>query len=205
MNYFKQFSAIDCSSSSIIDVLSTRSQTTPGAALAYFYLDFNDNKGSKVETLLRSIIAQLFTQKAETSNILDELFDRNQDGASQPTQKELFIAFSCMVREFSTVYVVIDALDECSEQNDMLQMLRDIQQWRVENLHILVTSRQLPEIENYLSDLATDGLSLHGTDLDRDISLYIRERLKEDQTLARWPSEIQEQIWITLSQEARGM
>jgi hypothetical protein len=110
-----------------------------------------------------------------------------------------------MVREFSTVYVVIDALDECSELQETLQMLREIWQWDIENLHILVTSRQLPEIENSLSELATDELCLHGPGIDQDILLYIVERLKNDQKLAKWPSDIREQIQRTLNHGARGM
>lgn len=205
MNFPNQFPAIDCGSSSIIDVLFTRSHTTPGGALAYFYFDFNDNKGSKTEPLLRSIIAQLFTQKAETSAALDKLFDQHQDSVNQPTLSDLFTVLSSMVGEFSTVYVVIDALDECSELEQMLQMLRDIRQRNMENLHILVTSRQLPEIENSLSELTTDGLCLHGPCVDQDILLYIVERLKNDSKLAKWPPEVREEIRITLSRGAHGM
>jgi hypothetical protein len=110
-----------------------------------------------------------------------------------------------MVGEFSTVYIVIDALDECSELEKMLQMLRDIRQWNMENLHILVTSRELPEIENSFSKLTTDGLCLHGPCVDHDISQYIVERLKNDLKLAKWPPDVREEIRITLSCGARGM
>ena len=174
-------------------------------ALAYFYLDFNDRKGSRVEPLLRSIIAQLSTQKSETSPSLDKLFDQNKDGANQPTLKDLFIVLSCMVSEFSVVYIILDALDECSELDEMLQMLRDIHLWGAENLHILVTSRQLPEIENSLSEIVSDGLCLHGPCVDQDILLYIVERLKNDPKLAKWPPEVRDEIRITLSRGARGM
>jgi hypothetical protein len=110
-----------------------------------------------------------------------------------------------MAGEFSTVHIVIDALDECSELGEMLQMLHDIQQLNMKNVHILVTSRQLPEIESSLSELTTDRLFLKGPGVDHDIMLYIVERLKSDQKLTKWPPGIQEEIRIMLGRGACGM
>jgi hypothetical protein len=107
--------------------------------------------------------------------------------------------------EFKTVYVIIDALDECSELEEMLQMLHDIQQWNVESLHIIATSRQLSEVEKAISDIISDRLCLNGPAVNMDISVYISERLKSDQKLARWPAQVREAISTTLNRGAHGM
>jgi hypothetical protein len=200
-----KFSTVDNCSSSIIDALFTRYYSVSEAALAFFYLDFNDNNGSKVETLIRSIIAQLSGRKPEAPAALEKLFNQNQEGANQPTLKDLFTVLSQIIKEFSIVYIIIDALDECPELDEALQMLLDFRQWNIKDLHVLVTSRHLLEIESYLSDLTTDQVCLNGRGVEQDISLYIEDTLKKDLKLAKWPLEVRNEISITLSDGANGM
>jgi hypothetical protein len=59
-------------------------------------------------------------------------------------------------------------------------MIYDIQQLNIKNLHILVTSRQLPKIKSSLSELTTNRLFLKGLGVDYNILLYIVERLKSN-------------------------
>ena len=50
-----------------------------------------------------------------------------------------------MILEYNSVYLVIDALDECSkleEVRQMRQMLHDIQLEKIESVHIIVTMVQ---------------------------------------------------------------
>jgi hypothetical protein len=110
-----------------------------------------------------------------------------------------------MLREFKTVYLVIDALDECSELEEMLQWLHDVQQWNIESLHIIFTSRQLSEIEKAVSDIISVRLCLDVPAVNNDISLYISERLKNDQKLAKRPAKVREAILTTLNRGALGM
>jgi len=173
--------------------------------LAFFYFDFNDDERSKVESLIRSIIAQLFARNVENSTALDKLFSQYQDGAFQPPLADLLTVLSEMITGFGTTYVVVDALDECAELEELLKILYEIQGWAIDHLHLIVTSRYLPDIDRSISGLATDTLYIQESAVQEDISLYITERLKIDHKLSRWPPEVQQLIWKTLNRDAGAM
>ena len=80
-----------------------------------------------------------------------------------------------------------------------------IQSWELSYLHLTVTSRQLPEIEESLADLVTDKICLHDSKLNKDIILYVADKLENDKTLAKWPIEIKLQIQTKLLAEQDGM
>ena len=110
-----------------------------------------------------------------------------------------------IVVSFAVVYIVIDALDECVELGGLLQMLHEIQTWEIDHLHILVTSRDLAEIHSSLSSITTETISVQGSVINNDISLYVAERLKADQKLAKWPPDVRMMISRKLNDGARSM
>jgi hypothetical protein len=182
-----------------------RSQQTPGSVISYFYFDFNDSENSNSESLIRSLIAQLSGQMTNTSPVLEKMFAQYQDGAFQPRMADLLAILSRMLQDFQNVYFVIDALDECIDLEEALEILAAIQSWSINHLHIVVTSRLLPEIGETLSVLSTEVISVGELLIDRDIRLYISHRLTTDRSLAKWPLEIRRLIQNTLSQGAGGM
>lgn len=118
---------------------------------------------------------------------------------------DLLVILSEMLPEFNTVYLVIDALDECADLAEVLSILDEMQTWAMEHLHIILTSRHLPEIEEVLSEFTTEVISIGESLINRDILLYIAYRLETDRSLAKWPSDIRLLIQSTLSQGADGM
>jgi hypothetical protein len=196
---------ISFSSSTIIEELSTLSQTDDETAVAYFYFDFNDSRKSKADASVRAMIAQLFCQTTHISPALENLFTQSRDGAMQPLLADLLIVLSQMIQEFRTVYLIIDALDECTELDDILELLLQIKNWNNKHLHVMASSRWNTETENSLSNIATAILCLDQRAMDRDISLYITSQLEKEPSLAQWPLDVQETIRETLLQGSRGM
>ena len=193
------------SSSTIVDELYALSQSSAATALAYFYFDFNDGARRTAESLIRAVISQLYAQQENTPPTLGTLFAQNEEGARQPPISDLFAILLPVAECFNKIYLVIDALDECTECEQALQLLKQIQNEGKSRLHIIVTSRQLPEIEDSLADLVTDRLCVHDSLINDDINLYITERLKNDRKLAKWPQDLQEAIWKTLTTKTCGM
>jgi hypothetical protein len=196
---------INFCSSTVVEELYTRCQSSSTAALAYFYFDFNEPRKSKVDAFVRSIIAQLLSQNPTAFIPIEKLFKQNQDGAFQPTLQDLLSALSQMVSEFGHIYLVIDALDESTELEDMLSLLSSIRSWDEDHMHIIVTSRLESNIEDLLSTAATSSLCLDESVMTEDISFYITSQLKEDSKLARWPPDVQKTIRQSLVEGSRGM
>jgi hypothetical protein len=80
--------------------------------------------------------------------------------------------------------------------------------WQLDKLHMFVTSRKEYQIEQTISPIAGNAiLFLEDTVVDRDIHVYISERLQTDQKLRRWRDrlDIQDEILTTLTAKCGGM
>lgn len=139
------------------------------------------------------------------SAILEKTFIQYQDGAFQPRMADLIAILCEIIFEFNTVYLVIDALDECYDLDEMLEILTDMQSWDNNRLHIIVTSRLLPEIVDTLSTLTATDIPVGDSLMDADILLYIKYRLETDRSLAKWPLDTRHLIQETLYNGAGGM
>lgn len=56
---------------------------------------------------------------------------------------------------FACANVVLDALDECFDREDLLRIPETMNGWRQESLHILVTSRRERDLKEGLQGLTT--------------------------------------------------
>lgn len=171
----------------------------------YFYFDFNDPEKSNLESVIRSAISQLFVQRQETSKQLETLFSKNSGSVLQPPIEELTITLSNMISEFRTVYFVIEALDECSELGELLQALNKIRSGKLEGLHIIASSRILPEVEEFLSHIDASTICVNESAINADIALFIQQSLENDRQLSRWPIEVRERVERELTDRSHGM
>ncbi|KAF1969208.1 hypothetical protein BU23DRAFT_477739 [Bimuria novae-zelandiae CBS 107.79] len=104
---------------------------------------------------------------------------------------------------------MLDALDECVQRADLMDMLETIAGWQFQNLHLLVTSRRERDIENSL-EVFVDGqhiICLQSVLVDKDIQRYVRQRLSDDKRLRKWERDaaIMGDIEATLMDGAKGM
>jgi hypothetical protein len=105
------------------------------------------------------------------------------------------------------VFLLIDALDECNERDELLSTLNLIAGWRL-GMHILVTSRRESDIVETLSQIGPNNVSIQSTLVNNDIRAYVQERLNNDPKLRRhWKKNelIRDEIETTLMEKAGGM
>ena len=112
-----------------------------------------------------------------------------------------------VVHGFSSVFVVIDALDEYSEGNGTREvLLREIQALQP-NLHLLVTSRWVPTIQRQFQEI--DGsLQLEILASEEDIRDYLKMRISRETRLqghVREDQELQKSILDTIVESCQGM
>ena len=116
---------------------------------------------------------------------------------------------SSIIQEFPELYIVLDALDECTDRTELMDMLERIIGLKLEGSHILVTSRKERDIEISLGTVADlqNIICLQNKLVDRDIRTYVRQRLSDDQSLNKWQKDpdIRHEIDIALTKGACGM
>lgn len=123
-------------------------------------------------------------------------------------------AFSCdylvniikdLLKEFKDVYIVIDALDECEQHEDILQWIKGLFESRSDRLHLFASSRQDHRFQRDLECLASSILNLGEQTFEKDIEIYIHERLGTDPRMMKWPSDVQDGIKQSLVKNAGGL
>ena len=45
-----------------------------------------------------------------------------------------------MFQTFESTYILLDALDECTDREDLLEFIEALMDWNVKGLHVLATS-----------------------------------------------------------------
>ncbi|KAI9765534.1 MAG: hypothetical protein M1840_007360 [Geoglossum simile] len=195
--------------STIIENVLHHCHLDPALAVAYFYFDFNDIEKQRHENMIRSLIAQLSIQSASIPQALESLFSSCMNGARQPVTDALLETLRQMIREFTEVFIILDALDECKERQELLEDIGKIAEWKAGKLHILATSRREKDIEEQIEPQANqeENICIQSALVNDDIRAYIHERLQTDRKLRRWQSrpEVQQEIEGTLMDKADGM
>jgi hypothetical protein len=177
--------------------------------VAYFYFDFNSTAKQEMTACLSSLVAQLCACLPILPQHISQTFDRYSLGKLRPGLDELIGILCEIIQSLDHVFIVIDALDECpkgGERELLLASLSTVQSRSLDNLHILVTSRREPDIEEHLVPLLTSQpIPLHGSGLAWDIQSHISSVLATDPKLKKWPDDIKLEIETTLITGANGM
>ena len=195
------------SSTVIVEVQKTL--PTDRTTMAYFYFDFNDINKQKPENMIRSLIEQLSGQSTKPLRRLESLFSFCNNGERQPNLESLIEVLKEIIECLDDTSIILDALDECSEREELFRIINEIQTWKPQRFCLLVTSRRLPDIEEALAPLTSsqDRICIQSKVVDADILAYINERLQNDQGLSRWRNkpQVQEEIRSVLMKKADGM
>ncbi len=185
--------------------------------MAYFYFDFRDAKKQHWNDLLSSLLIQLSFQSDPYCDILSRLYKAHNEGAQQPSNRELTRCLRDMLilPDQCPIYLIMDALDESpntsgipSPREMVLQLLKELVNLSLPNLHVCVTSRPEIDIRNVLEPLTSRRVSLHDQSGQKeDIEEYVRAIVYSDseQIIRRWRMEDKELVIKTLSERADGM
>jgi hypothetical protein len=119
------------------------------------------------------------------------------------------------VRDGHPIYLIMDALDECSNvsgiptsRQRVLQLVKELVELHIPNLHMCVTSRPEFDIRDVLEPLTSRRVSLHDqTGQKKDIEDYVRSVVysNSEPIMRRWRKEDKELVIETLSERADGM
>ncbi|KAI9791792.1 MAG: hypothetical protein M1835_000095 [Candelina submexicana] len=193
-------------SSTIVNdlILATKNQVSK--LVAYYFFDFNDPQKQQVRQLIGSITTQVCAASEDVPKCLKELYLECRTGTQQPSQASLLNALRQMLDDSAEAYLVFDALDECSERDDLFPLIQSICDWELPHLHILATSRQERDIDEALKPLVSTEIPIQNSQVDADILVHVKSRMK-GQKLKRWAKrqEVSTEIESKLVSGAAGM
>ena len=178
------------------------------SATAYFFFDGRDSQKDFQlhDKLMRSLIWQ-FSLKCEgrVPKVLVDLYARCGNGHQEPTLDDLQNALERMLGGFSSAFIILDALDECTEREKLLNWIETFILEKIMNLglHLIVTSRPEQEIEDKFKSY--HYLDLAKESKNHDLVAYLNYQLQNDSDLQKWNSDTQDHIKFTLMKQADGM
>ena len=183
--------------------------------MAYFFFDFKDKGKQNCRALLSSLLIQLSDRSEKLCDVLFELYSAHEDGSEQPTDDSLARCLKDMLTIMGpvTVYLIIDALDECpndsgipSSREKVLKLVKELIGLHHPNLRLCITSRPEFDIRTTLGPLATQQVSLHDeSGQKQDINDYVTSVVRSDERMKRWRDDDKTMVIDKLTERADGM
>lgn len=138
----------------VVDYLRSRYRDEPKVGMAYVYCDFRRQHEQDSDELLACITQQLLSQLDTFPGEALDLYEKHRKAKTRPARQEIFTLLSKLCAEYHRVFLVMDALDECSNFYNHRQVLLDqvFQLRHAANVNVFSTSRFLPEIQVIFED-----------------------------------------------------
>jgi len=95
-------------------------------ALAYFYFDFNNAQKQHVNELLCFIITQLFNLRSDAAEKVQNMYRSCQDEQQHPLMNFLQKCLEKILYRSGDTFLVIDALNKCTQQEKLLDLIKKI-------------------------------------------------------------------------------
>jgi hypothetical protein len=201
-------------SSTIIEEVETMRKSGL-ASLGFFYHDFRDDQKKDRRGLLSSLLVQLCHQSDSYCDILTEFYSEHGNGSQHPSDSALARCLMDVLElpRQAPVYLIVDGLDECPNTSSMpaprekvLELVEELIDSRLPNLHICVTSRPEADIKTVLEPLSFRSVSLQDESGQmEDIEKYIKSAVMKDRRNRRWKAEDKQMVVDVLTEKADGM
>ncbi|KAK3317618.1 hypothetical protein B0T19DRAFT_295060 [Cercophora scortea] len=170
-------------------------------ACVYYYCNFSHAQDESTP-FLRWVISQLCRQ---SSSIPTELYQHFRMGM-ELSLSELLNILERVVGSFSTVFILIDALDESSTpRDDLLKLMRDfVHDPRFHKIQLIASSREYIDIEKAMKLISTP-VPMDNDLVEVDIRAYVRSALASNAKFSGWPRDLLAQVEDAVSKKAQGM
>ena len=189
--------------STAIQFVFRHRRSDPQIGIAFFYFTFNDESKQDESAMLRALLLQLSGQLQDDE--LTRLYHSYQTGI--PPSPVLTDHLHRLIKRFHHVYILLDALDESPRsgaRDHVLETLEIMKKWSFRGLHLLVTSRNEPDIRDALDPSLNQQVEMKNTGIDKDIADFVSDRLQENRKLRQW-SAYHDKIKETLVRRAHGV
>jgi hypothetical protein len=175
--------------------------------IACIFCNYKEQATQGLEELVASVMKQIVENESLPSESIQTFCTEFPDKGRRPRLTNLTDALRSEIGKYSKVFLVIDALDECLEDNQG-RIIAELESL-ASTVYLMVTSRPLDLIKQqfqgarHLDIMANEG----------DVRKYVKGRVQQGQTkgeillaqLVRENGGLQENIVDKITTNARGM
>lgn len=169
--------------------------------VAYVYCNYKRQVEQTTSSMLQAIVKQLVQARPSNTEFIKELYKQHNDRGTRPCLEDFLDFFKHIVASYATIYVVVDALDECSDSTRplFLDHLRDLQ--TDSDIRLMATSRLIPDI----GDQFKEALRLEVRATNADVRRFISGRMYQMPRCIRQDPSLQNGVKAELVRSVDGM
>lgn len=170
---------------------------------AWVFCNYRSQTTQGVSALLAAILRQLVECRPDLLPIVEHLHDGCKEDSSRPSRDKLFDALRQVCSRLTYTYIIVDALDECSDQyGARSQLIEQLQRLQTEaDVRLLFTSRPISEViirakADIILKLRTSG---------DDIARYVKSQFHRMCPIVQQSVELQQDILRGVIVAAEGV
>jgi Cdc6-like AAA superfamily ATPase len=187
----------------VVDDLCKRFQGNTSIGIAYIYCNFKRQIEQTLENLLASLLKQIAQGRPSLPESIKLLHDQFKPRNIRPSVNDLSKALQSMAAEYSRVFILIDALDECQVnsgcRDNILLQISNLQMKC--GVNFFTTSRIIPDItERFKGDLI---LEIRAS--NQDVQRYLKGHINELPRFVQRNPDLQQEISSEIVKAIDGM
>jgi hypothetical protein len=187
----------------VVDDLNKRFQNDASTGIAYLYCNFRQQGEQRAEDLLTSLLKQLSQEQSCLPDSVKDLYDHHKDKRTRPSFEEILRVLQFVAAIYSTVFIIVDALDECQVSNGCrARFLSEIFNLQAKcGAKLFATSRFIPEIiEKFEGSVSLEIYASHN-----DVQRYLDGHMLELPSFVLKSPNLQHEIKAIISKAVHGM
>ena len=189
----------------VIDFLWNKFRADGNVGIAYLYCSYTRQQEQKLVDLMSCILLQLMRAQSDPPrHVLNMCLQHMQKG-TRPSVVEIVEAIHSVVAQSSRTFMIVDALDECSNEGRVRDNLLDAI-FRLQDqysISFLATSRSLPGIVTKFQGKVCTSLEIRAS--DHDVRRYLERHITLLPTFVLRNGPLQESIQREIAQSVDGM
>ena len=159
-----------------------------GSSVAFLYCNYRRQKEQTAKRLLRTLLKQLTKEDGSIPEAIKTLHVTHTKQQTQPSTEEILASLSTAITRRHRVFLVIDAIDECSSnvRREFLKSIRELQNQA--KVSLLATSRHIEDIDEHFAGCPHLEIRADPTDVEKHLDDHLGNLstcVQEDNTLWR--------------------
>lgn len=120
------------------------------ACVSYLFCNYKGTAELTVSDLLAAVLKQLLRSRPDISNTITDMCGFCSARDTKPSFSQVVATVQIVCTSYNTVYIIVDALDECDNTNGtrdlLIQELLSLQKDDATDVRLMFTSRFIPDI-----------------------------------------------------------
>jgi hypothetical protein len=161
----------------VVNYLWTEFQNDANIGIAYLYCNYRQQQQQQPEDLLSNLLKQLAQEQLSVPADIKNLYKNHRTKRTRPSFDEIVKVLHSIIRLYSKVFIIIDALDECHVSNkECNRLLSEVFSLQAQaQVNLFATSRFVPEITSQFEGCMSKEIRAN----DDDVLRYVNERIPQ--------------------------